>query len=62
MGAIYLKRFLGALLKIFYKKSKVKLWAQTLFLSSFVAVAFFTTSDADCVEEHVHLSGPWGKA
>ena len=62
MGAIYLKRVLGALLKIFYKKSKVKLWAQTLFLSSFIAVAFFTTSDADCVVEHVHLSGPWGKA
>ena len=49
-------------MKIFYKKSKVTLWAQTLFLSSFVAVVFFTASDADCVEKHVHLSGPWGKA
>ena len=61
-GAIYLNCSLGELLKDFDKKSKVKFWVQTLFLSSFLAVVLFTTSDADCVNEHVHLSGPWGKA
>ena len=49
-------------MKIFYKKGNIKLWAHTLFLSSLVAVVISTTLYADCVNEHVHLSGPWGKA
>ena len=49
-------------MKIFHKKVNVKLWAHNLFLSSLVAFVFSTALYADCVNEHVHLSGPWGKA
>ena len=49
-------------MKIFYKKGNIKLWAHALFLSSLVAVVISTALYADCVNEHVHLSGPWGKA